>query len=81
LHQLGIHDGEKRVRAAVANDPIHIAEYLERNGLECGLADAPSRAVNFELVDTRTRWIPSFEFVDDKGRKKPGSVFLSSEKI
>lgn len=63
----------------MANDAVHVAEDLKCNGLKCSLTYPSSGAVDFELIGAGCGCVSSFKFVYDEGRKKPGSVFFSSE--
>lgn len=67
LHQIRIHDSEKRVGVAMEHDPVDVSQNLERRGLECCLADTFTEWVGVVPVYAGRRGLTALELVNDEG--------------
>lgn len=65
----------------IENDPVCIAQDPQSNSLECNLASTLARSLFIMSIHTVFRWCPSFQGVDNEGRKVAGRLFLSSKNL
>lgn len=67
LHQIRVHDSEKRVGVAMEHDPVDVSQNLERRGLECCLADTFAEWVGVVPMYASRRGLTALELVNDEG--------------